>query len=111
MLVGPSGVGNHGEKGDVVGCIDTLLGVDDGSIVSIGIGSVDGGDKIEGHSAVIDAVTFFAEIGVFKRVGVGDVDSGSWGEHVVFEGREDPVVVVDKCPEASRGHDGGESSN
>ena len=111
MLVGPSGVGDRGEKGDVVGCIDTLLGVDDGFVVSIDVRSVDGGDKIEGHSAVINAVTFFAEIGVFKRVGVGDMDSGSWGERVVFKGREDLVVAVDECPKAGRGHDGGESSN
>ena len=111
MLVGPSRVGDHGENGDVIGCIDTLLGVDDGSVVSIGVGSVDRGDKIKGHSAVVDAVTFLAEVGVFKRMGVGDMDSGSWGEHVVFKGREDLVVAVDECPEAGRGHDGGESSN
>ena len=111
MLVGPSGVGDCREKGDVVGCIDTLLSVDDGSVVSINVGGVDGGDKIEGHSMVIDAITFFAEVGVLKRVGVGDVNSGSWGERVIFEGREDIGIAVDECPEAGRGHDGDESSS
>ena len=109
MLVGPSGVGNRGEKGDVVGCIDTLLGVDDGSVVLIGVGGVDRGDKIEGHSAMIGAITFLTEVGMFKGVFSGDVDSCPWSELVVFEGGEDGGVTVDECPEAGRGHDGDES--
>ena len=111
MLVGPSRVGNRGEKGDVVGCIDTLLGVDDGSVVSIGVRGVDGSDKIEWHSVVVDAVPFFAEVGMFKGMGVSDVDPGSWGERVVFKGGEDVRIAVDECPKAGRGHDRGESSN
>ena len=110
MLVGPSRVGDRGEKGDVVGCIDALLGVDNGSVVSVGIRGVNGGDEIEGHSTMVGAVAFLAEVGMLKGVGVGDVDSGSWGEHVVFKGREDAGIAVDECPEVGRGHDGGESS-
>ena len=110
MLVGPSGVGDRGEKGDVIGCIDALLGVDDGSIVSVGIRGVNGGDKIEGHSVMVGAVAFLTEVGMFKAVGVGNVDSGSRGKRVVFKGREDVGVVVDECPKVGRGHDGGESS-
>ena len=111
MLVGPSRVGDRGEKGDVVGCIDALLGVDNGSVVLVGVRGVNRGNEVEGHSAVIDTVTFFAEVGVFKGVGMGDVDSGSWDERVVFKGREDFFVAVDECPETGRGHDGGDSSN
>jgi len=79
--------------------------------VLIGIRDVDGGDKIEGHSAVINAVVFFAEVGMLQRVGVGDMDSSSWFELVILEGGEDGRVTVDKCPEAGRGHDEDESLN
>jgi len=111
MLVGPSRVGDCGEKEDVIGCIDTLLGVDNHSVVSVGVRGVDGGDKVKGHSAMVHAVAFFAEIGMFKRVGMGDVDSGSQGECVIFESGEDFVVAIDKCPKTGRGHDGDESSS
>ena len=77
----------------------------------VSIGSVDGGDKVEGHLAVVHTVSFFAEIGMFKGVGVSDVDPSPWGEGVVFESGEDCVAVVDKCPETGRGHDGDESSS
>ena len=111
MLVGPSGVGDRGEKGDVVGCIDALLGVDDGSVVSIDVGGIDRGDEVEGHSTMIGAIALFAEVGMFESVFSGDVDSCSWSELVVLEGGEDGGVAVDECPEAGRGHDGGDSSN
>jgi len=111
MLVGPSGVGDHGEKGDVVVFIDGLLGVDDSSIVLVGVGGVNRGDKVKGHLAMIDAIPFFAEVGMFKSVGMGDMDSCFWFELMVLKSREDFVVAVDKCPEAGRGHDGGELSN
>ena len=111
MLVGPSGVGDRGEKGDVTGCIDALLSVDDGSVVLVDVRGVDGGDKVEGHSTVIGAVAFLTEVGMLKGVGMGDVDSGSWGKRVVFKGRENVGVVVDECPKAGRGHDGDDSSN
>ena len=111
MLVGPSGVGDRGEKGDVVCCIDALLGVDDSSVVSVGVRGVDGGDKIEGHSAMVGAVMLLTEIGMFKGVFSGDVDSCPWSELVVLEGGEDGGATVDECPEAGRGHDGGDSSN
>jgi len=54
---------------------------------------------------MVDTVPFFAEVGVLKGVRVGDMNSSSWCELVVFEGREDGVVAVDECPEAGRGHD------
>ena len=62
MLVGPSGVGDCGEKGDVVGCIDTLLGVDDGPVVLVGVRGVDRGDEVKGHSAMVSAVAFLTEV-------------------------------------------------
>ena len=111
MLVGPSGVGDRGEKGDVVGCINTLLGVDDSSVVLISVGGVDGSDEVEGHSAMVSAVAFLTKVGVFKGVFSSDVDSRSWSELVILEGGEDSWVTVDECPEAGRGHDGGDSSN
>ena len=111
MLVGPSRVGDRGEKGDVVGCIDRLLGVDDGSVVSIGVGGVNWSDEVKGHLAMVHIVSFFAEEWMFQGVGMGDVDSGSWGELVVFKGGVDGGVAVDECPEAGRGHDRGESSS
>ena len=77
----------------------------------IGVRGVDGGDEIEWHSVVVDAVVFFAEVGMLKRVRVGGVDSSSWFELMVFKGREDCRVAVDECPEAGRGHDEDESSN
>jgi len=79
--------------------------------VSVSVRGVDGGNKIKGHLAVVDTVSLLAEVGVLKRVGMGDVNSSSWFELVVFEGGEDCVVMVDKCPEAGRGHDGDESSS
>ena len=111
MLIGPSGVGDRGEKGDVVGCIDTLLGVDDSFVVFVGVRGVHGGDKIEGHSAMVGAIAFLAEVRVLKSVFSGDMDSCSWSELVVFKGGEDSWVMVDECPETGRGHDGGDSSN
>ena len=88
-----------------------MLGVDDGSIVSVSVRGVDGGNKIKGHLAVVDTVSLLAEVRVLKRVGMGDVNSGSWAELVIFEGREDCWVMVDKCPEAGRGHDEDELLN
>jgi len=60
---------------------------------------------------MVHTVSFLTEIGVFKGVGVSDVDPSSWGELVILEGREDFVIAVDECPEAGRGHDGGDSSS
>jgi len=79
--------------------------------VLIGVRDVDGGDEIEWHSAIVNTVVFFAEVGMLKRVGVSDVNSSSWFELVILEGGEDGRVVVDKCPEAGRGHDEDESLN
>ena len=79
--------------------------------MSVSIGSVNGGNKVEGHLSMVDTVPFFAKVGVLKGMGVGDVNSSSWCELVIFEGREDGMVMVDKCPEASRGHDGDELSS
>jgi len=79
--------------------------------VSVGIRGVDGGDEIKWHSAMVDTVVFFTEVGVLKRVGVSDVNSGSWFELVILEGGEDGRIAVDKCPEAGRGHDEDESSS
>ena len=111
MLVGPSGVGDHGEKGDVVVFIDRLLDVDDSSIVPISVRGVDGGNKVKGHLSVVRAISLLAEVGVFRGVFSGDVDSCSWSELVVFESGEDFGVMVDECPETGRGHDGGNSLN
>jgi len=106
MLVGYSGVSDCGEKGDVVVFIDGLLGVDDSSIKAVSVGDVDRGDEVKGHSAMIDTVGFFAEVGVFKSVDPSDVDSSSWFELVVFESGIDFWVLVDECPKTGRGHDG-----
>ena len=105
MLVGYSGVSDCGEKGDVVVFIDGLLGVDDSSIKAVSVGDVDRGDEVKGHLSVVDIVAFLAEVRVLERVGVGDMDSSSWFELVVFKGREDCRVAVDECPETGRGHD------
>ena len=111
MLVGPSGVGDRGEKGDVVVFIDGLLGVDDGSVVSMGVEGVDRGDEVKGHLSVVRAVSLPTEVRVFKSVVSGDVNSCSWSELMVFESGEDCWVAIDECPETGRGHDGGDSSN
>jgi len=111
MLAGCSGVGDHGEKGEGVVFIDGLLGVGDSSIVSVCIRGVDWGDKFKGHSAMIDAIGFLAEVRVFKGVDLGDVNPSSWFELVVFEGGEDLWVLVDECPKAGRGHDGDDLLN
>jgi len=79
--------------------------------VLVSVRGVDGGDKVEGHLTVVDTVSFLAEVRVLKRMGVGDMDSSSWFELVVFKGREDCGVAVDECPEVGRGHDEDESSN
>ena len=106
MLVGPSGVGDCGEKGDVVVFIDRLLGVNDGSVVAVGIRGIDGGDKVKGHLAMVHAISLLTEIGVFKSVFLSDVNSCPWSELVVFESGEDCGVAIDKCPETGRGHGG-----
>jgi len=77
----------------------------------ISVGGVDRGDEIEWHSVVVNAVAFFTEVGMLKRVGVSNVDSSSWFELVIFEGGEDGRIAVDECPEAGRGHDEDESLN
>ena len=84
------------------------MGEYSGSVILVGVRGVDRGDKVKGHLMVVSAVLFLTEVGVLKRVRMGGVDSCSWSELVVFEGGEDCVVVVDKCPEAGRGHDGDE---
>jgi len=58
---------------------------------------------------VVHTVSLFAEVGMFKGVGVSNMDPGSWGEGVVFESGKDLVVTIDKCPKTGRGHDGDES--
>ena len=77
----------------------------------VSVRGIDRGDKVKGHLSMVNAVLFFAEIQVLKRVGVGDVNSSSWFELVVFEGREDCRVAIDECPKAGRGHDGDELSS
>ena len=109
MLVGPSRVGDRGEKGDVVGCIDALLGVDDSPVVLVGVRGVDRGNEVKGHLLVVHAISLLAEEGMFKGMFSGDVNSCSWSELVVLESGEDGGVAVDECPEAGRGHDGDES--
>ena len=79
--------------------------------MSVSVRGVDGGDEVKGHLAMVNTVSFFAEVGVLKGVRVGDVNSSSWCELVIFEGGEDGGVAVDKCPEAGRGHDEDESLN
>ena len=111
MLVGSSGVGDRGEKGDVVVFIDGLLGVDDSSIVSVGVRGVDRGNKVKGHLAVVRAVSLLAEVGMFKGVVSSDVNPCSWSELVIFESGEDFWIAVDECPKTGRGHDGGNLSN
>ena len=111
MLVGPSRVSDRGEKGDVVVFIDGLLGVDDSSVVSIGVEGVDRSDEVKGHLTVIRAISLLTEVGVFKSVVSGDVDSCSWFELVVFKGSEDFWVTIDECPKTGRGHDGGDLSS
>jgi len=111
MLVGYSGVSDRGEKGEVVVFINRLLGVDDGSVETVGVGGVDGGDKFKGHSAMVYAISFLAEVGMLKGVVASDVDSSSWFELVVFEGSEDICIAVDECPKAGRGHDGDDLLN
>ena len=81
------------------------MGVDDGLVVLVSIRGVDRGDEVKGHLMVVDTVPFLAEVRMFKGVGMGNVDSGSWFELMVLKGREDCRVMVDKCPEAGRGHD------
>ena len=77
----------------------------------VSVRGVDGGDKVKGHLLVVNTVMFFAEVRMLKRVGVSDVDSGSWFELVILEGGEDGRVTIDKCPKAGRGHDKDESLN
>jgi len=111
MLVGCSRIGDHGEKGDVVVFIDRLLGIDDGSIVMVGVGGVDGGNEVEGHSAMVHAVWLLTKVGMLKGMIISDVDSSSWFELVIFEGSEDFWIAVDECPKAGRGHDGDDLLN
>jgi len=73
--------------------------------VSVSVRGVDGGNEVKGHLSMVNTVPFLTEVGVLEGVGVGDMDSSSWFELVILEGGEDSRVVVDKCPEAGRGHD------
>ena len=107
MLVGYSGVGDRGEKGEVVVFINGLLDVNDGFVKMVDVRGIDGGNEFEGHLAMVCAIPFLAEVRVFKGVVVGGVNSSSWFELVVFEGSEDCWIALDECPEAGRGHDGG----
>ena len=77
----------------------------------MGVGGVDGGNKVKGHLAVVCAISLLAEEGMFKGMFSGDVNSCSWSELVVLEGGEDGGVAVDECPETGEGHDGDESLN
>jgi len=79
--------------------------------VLVSVRGVDGGNKVKGHLAVVDTVSFLAKVLVLERVGVGDVDSSSWFELMVLKGREDCRVMVNECPEAGRGHDEDELSS
>ena len=79
--------------------------------MSVSVRGIDRGDKVKGHLSVVNTVSFLAEVRMFERVGVSDVDSSSWFELVILEGGEDGRIAVDKCPKAGRGHDEDESLN
>ena len=70
-----SGGDDCGEKGNVSIPIDGLLCMDCGTSWSnVDIAEVSGLGEIKGHSAVIRAVLFFAEVGMLKSVGMSGVD-------------------------------------
>jgi len=75
-MIGRSGSGDDcGEKGNVSIAIDGLLCMDCGTSWSdVDIAEVCWLSEVEGHSTMIGAVLFFAEVGVFKGVSVSGVD-------------------------------------
>jgi len=93
MIGGSGGGDDHGEKGNVSIAIDGLLCMDCGTSWSdVDIAEVCWLSEVKGHSAMVGAVLFFAEVRVFKGVNVSGVDRsvqqrsllGSWGEDVEF---------------------------
>jgi len=75
MIGGASDGDNHGEKGNISIAIDGLLYMDCGTSWSnVDIAEVSGLGEIKGHSAVIRAVLFFAEVGMLKGMSVSGVD-------------------------------------
>ena len=115
MIGGPSGGDDCGEKGNVSIAIDGLLCVDCSTSWSdIDIAEVSGLGEIKGHSAMIGAVLFFAEVMVLKGVNVSGVDHsvqrqsllGSWGEGVEFMTGPDGEVSEEVTERIERGIDG-----
>jgi len=114
-MVGRSGGGdNCGEKGNVSIAIDGVLCVDCGTSWSdVDIAEVCWLSKVEGHSAMVGTVLFFAEVGVFKGVSVSGVDRsvqrrsllGSWGEDMEFMTGPDSEVSEQVTERIERGFD------
>jgi len=66
---------DHGEKGNVSIAIDGLLCMDCGTSWSdVDIAEVCWLSEVEGHSAMVRTVLFFAKVGVLKGVDVSGVD-------------------------------------
>jgi len=74
---------------------------------------VSGLGEIKGHSAVVGAVLFFAEVGVFKGMSVSGVDCsvqqqsllGSWGEDVELMTGPDGEIPEEVTERIERGVD------
>ena len=76
MIGGSGGRDDRGEKGNVSIAIDGLLCMGCGTSWSdIDIAEVSWLGKVKGHSAVIGAVSFLAEMGVLKGVSMSGVNS------------------------------------
>ena len=115
MIGGASGGDDCGEKGNVSIAIDGLLCVDCGSSWSdVDIAEMGGLGEVKGHSMVIGAGLFFAEVGVFKGMSVSGVDRsvqrrsflGSWSEDVELMAGPDGEVSEKMTERIERGIDG-----
>jgi len=115
MIGRPGGGDDCGEKGDISIAIDGLLCVDCGTSWSdVDIAEVGRLGEVEGHSAVIGTVLFFAEGLVFKGVNVSGVDRsvqrrsllGSWDEDMELMARPDGEVSEEMTERIERGFDG-----
>jgi len=75
-VIGGAGDGDdRREKGNVFIAIDGLLCMDCGTSWSdVDIAEVSGLGEVKRHSVVIRAVLLFAEVGVFKGMGVSGVN-------------------------------------